>query len=244
MDVLLRFTTFCQQGLHAFASVPASLPLSLFLAGLAGSLMHCTGMCGPFVLAQVTSDARQRPADAYGEWQRLAGAALLPYHAGRLTTYAALGAAAGSVTALFVATSGFAWISAILLAVAAGLLIAQALGLAFGKDSPLSGPLTRLAAPLFLAHRLSGRFALGLVLGLLPCGLVYGALAAAAGTGHALDAALSMTAFGAGTAPALVSVGWLGMVLRRRLQATARWVAAPLLVANATVMLALASQRL
>ena len=98
--------------------------------------MHCVGMCGPFVMAQVVGDTRQRPTAAYGEWQRLAGAALLPYHLGRLTTYAALGAVAGSVTALFVATTGFAWLSASLLALAAAMLLAQALGLALGRGSP------------------------------------------------------------------------------------------------------------
>ena len=33
------------------------MPVSLFLVGLAGSLVHCVGMCGPFVLGQVMSDA-------------------------------------------------------------------------------------------------------------------------------------------------------------------------------------------
>ena len=95
-----------------------------------------------------------------------------------------------------------------------------------------------------MSYRPSARYALGLVLGLLPCGLVYGALAAAAGTGGMLDGALAMAAFGAGTVPALVAAGWLGLILRRRLQTTSRWIAAPLLVANATLMLALAGQRL
>jgi sulfite exporter TauE/SafE len=88
------------------------------------------------------------------------------------------------------------------------------------------------------------RYALGVVLGLLPCGLIYGALGMAAGTGSPVSGALAMASFAAGTMPALVAVGWGGVLLRRRWQGVARWTAVPLLVFNATLMLALAGARL
>ena len=53
-----------------------------------------------------------------------------------------------------------------------------------------------------------------------------------------------MAAFAAGTMPALVAVAWGGVLLRRRWQGVARWTAVPLLVFNATLMLALAGARL
>ena len=53
-----------------------------------------------------------------------------------------------------------------------------------------------------------------------------------------------MMAFGLGTAPALVGVGWLGLILRRQLHGVTQWIAAPLLAANGLIMLGLASQRL
>lgn len=243
MEAIFDFLALCRQGMTGWGVLPVSLPLSLFVAGLAGSLMHCIGMCGPFVLGQVAADAG-RATGGYGEWQRLAGAALVPYHLGRLTTYMALGAAAGAVTALFASTAGFGWVSAALLVVAALLMVLQALGLALGATSPWSGLVAGLARPLSLSRKPAGRYALGLVLGLLPCGLLYGALAAAAGTGNPYDGAIAMAAFGSGTLPALVGVGWLGLLLRRRLQGVARWVATPLLVFNALVMLSLASQRM
>lgn len=243
VDLITDFTALCRQGLHEMSLLPASLPLSLFLAGLAGSLVHCVGMCGPFVLGQVIADTGAATS-RYSEWQRLAGAALVPYHLGRLTTYTTLGALAGAVTALFVATTGFAWLSALMLAVAAVLMALQALGLALAATSPLSSLVSRLAAPFVSSSEPANRYALGLVLGFLPCGLLYGALAAAAGTASPLDGALAMAAFSLGTFPALVAVGWLGLILRRRLQGFARWIAAPLLIVNASVMLALAFQRL
>jgi sulfite exporter TauE/SafE len=81
------------------------------------------------------------------------------------------------------------------------------------------------------------------VLGLLPCGLLYGALAAAAGTASAAGGALAMAAFALGTVPALIAVGWAGLIVRRRLRGVTRWIATPLLLANALLLLALASQR-
>ena len=81
------------------------------------------------------------------------------------------------------------------------------------------------------------------MLGFLPCGLIYGALGAAAGTGSMPQGALGMAAFSLGTMPALVAVGWGGVLLRRRWQGIARWIAPPLLIVTALLMLALASQR-
>lgn len=243
VDLIIDLTALCRQGLHDLSLLPAGLPMSLLLAGLAGSLVHCVGMCGPFVLAQVIADTGSTTG-RYAEWQRLTGAALVPYHLGRLTTYTALGALAGVITALFVATTGFAWLSAVMLALAAILMVLQALGLALGATSPLSSLVSRLAAPFVSSSEPAKRYALGLVLGFLPCGLLYGALAAAAGTASAPEGAFAMAAFGLGTVPALVGVGWLGLILRRRLRGLRRWVAAPMLVASAFVMLTLASQRL
>ncbi|MBY0430344.1 MAG: sulfite exporter TauE/SafE family protein, partial [Rhodospirillales bacterium] len=46
---------------------------SLFLTGLVGSLSHCAGMCGPFVLSQVAARLESRPASRMREWHRLTG---------------------------------------------------------------------------------------------------------------------------------------------------------------------------
>jgi uncharacterized protein len=71
----------------------------LLLAGLAGSAMHCVPMCGPFVLGQVADRMAPVPAVRLCELQRVRGALLLPYHLGRITTYAGLGALAAAMGA-------------------------------------------------------------------------------------------------------------------------------------------------
>jgi sulfite exporter TauE/SafE len=243
MEFVFQTIGACRDGLVHIAAAPAGLILSLFLAGLGGSAVHCLGMCGPFVLGQVMADAEHIGPGAYGEWRRLGGAALVPYHLGRLTTYMALGGAAGGATALFASTAAFAWLSGLLLIAGAAFMLAQSFGLAAGAAAPQADMIKRLAAPLTSSRRPAARYALGAVLGFLPCGLIYGALGAAAGTGSGVQGALGMAAFSFGTMPALVAVGWGGVLLRRRWQGMARWIAAPLLVVTALLMLALASQR-
>ncbi|HZX85481.1 MAG TPA: sulfite exporter TauE/SafE family protein, partial [Reyranella sp.] len=99
-------------------------------------------------------------------------------------------------------------------------------------------------APLSMARSSAARYGLGVVLGFLPCGLLYGALAAAGGTGSPTDGALAMAAFALGTMPALIATGWGGLLVRRRLHERGKWIATPLLIGNAALMLLLASQRL
>jgi hypothetical protein len=244
MDIISRFLAMCGDGLMAAASTPLGLPAALLMAGLAGSLVHCAGMCGPFVLGQVMVDVERPQRQRHSEWHRLTGALLVPYHLGRFTTYTGLGALAAGVTAVFASLGIFNLLSAILLFAAAGLLLAQAFGMALNAASPATNLMARFAGPLSASHTPVARYGLGILLGFLPCGLLYAALAAAAGTGSVVWGALSMSCFALGTVPALVAVGWGGLIMRRHLRTVARWVSPPLLAGNALVMLALASQRL
>lgn len=229
--------------LHALTALGAGgtavLAGSLFLAGLAGGATHCAGMCGPFVIAQVTAGLVARPA-----LSRLAGGALVPYHLGRAVTYTGLGAAAGLVSGTVVHGAGFRAVLVGLLALGAVLMLAQAVAqlaaVLPAAPAGLAERVARAAAPLLADARGSRRFLLGLVLGFLPCGLLYGALAAAAATGSALGGAFAMAGFALGTVPALVGAGLAGAFFGRRFLPAARVIAAPLLVVNAAALAALA----
>jgi sulfite exporter TauE/SafE len=228
---------------------PAALERGLFLvpalllAGLAGSVVHCTAMCGPFVLGQVADGMARIPAARMCQAARLRGAALLPYHAGRLATYAALGTASGWIGGLPLPQV----VPAALLAIAASGFLLLALrrlqpGFAFAGPTIPSGPGWghRLAAMAGRIGQGRGRgLKLGLALGLLPCGLVYAALAAASASGPLLGG-LGMLAFGLGTVPALVVVGVLGHAVAQRWQSAANRAAPWVLAGNGLLLLALA----
>ena len=91
---------------------------------------------------------------------------------------------------------------------------------------------------------LGGGYLLGVALGFLPCGFLYAALAAAAASASAPGGALAMLAFGLGTIPALVVVGIAGQTAGQRWQRGMAMIAPVVLLANAVLLLLLASQHL
>lgn len=222
---------------------------SLFLAGLAGGGSHCVGMCGPIVLSQVTSRLEEIPASSMSEFSRLKGAALVPYHLGRMSTYALLGASAALLSGGIIQASGFKYFATGLL-ILAGLFFlgyaAKMLGLALpgfgssGKLGPLAGALSGLARPLF--HRPLGwrGYLLGVALGFIPCGLLYGALAAASSTADPLAGFLAMVVFALGTIPALLVVGFSGHIALGRWRGSMTWIAPVLLIVNGGFLLIMA----
>lgn len=231
------------------------LLLAMLTAGLVGSVVHCAPMCGPFVLAQVSDRLARVPAARLCERQRVAAGMLLPYHAGRLTTYAALGAAAAGSGEAIARLPMMGWLPGALLLTGAALFIAQAVrrlaprwhpfaGLAprGGAAGPAAGAIASLVRRIDRTRPVGG-FYLGVVLGFLPCGFLYAALAVASAAGGPARGALAMAAFGLGTVPGLAVIGIAGHAAGR---SWARLVAAagpPLLLFNATVLLALAWQR-
>jgi sulfite exporter TauE/SafE len=225
-----------------------SLIGALFLAGLVGGFSHCAGMCGPFVFAQMGARLESVPTGAMGEFRRLTGALLLPYHLGRATTYAAIGATAAFVTATVSALPVFRWLSAVLLVAAALFFLAQGLrGLGLihklasrGGQGWWARAIGRAAAR-FAADPTGARgFSLGLVLGFLPCGLLYGAVAAAAASANPFAGAIGMAAFSVGTVPSLVAVAYLGQLGVRRWRRAAAYVVPLVMIVNAGLLAHLA----
>ncbi len=194
--------------------------LGFFVAGLAGSL-HCIGMCGP-ILTAIAGVERRAEVTVNGrsvsQTARRAAGELLWYHAGRISTYALLGAVAGALGARLREALWLGHLQNWLGVAAGAMAILIALALLFRPAKTCGGvfesrgrsrPLTAIAALLrALAQQRSAaaRFLLGGIMGFIPCGLVYMMLAAVSATGDPLAAAMSMIAFGLGTLPALTGV--------------------------------------
>jgi sulfite exporter TauE/SafE len=191
-----------------------SIYLVFLAAGFAVGFGHCIGMCGPIVVSF-----------CLGLGDRNRFVPNLFYNAGRTVTYTILGGilgAGGSFTGVVVPIQGFQKGVMIL----AGVLIAV-MGLAMtgwaaiprifsSGFSPFQRFFNRFQK-LSGSSGAAGVFAMGLLLGLLPCGPVYTALLSSARVGMdtagpwqgALSGALVMLAFGAGTIPALLIIAGL-----------------------------------
>ncbi|HXZ01185.1 MAG TPA: sulfite exporter TauE/SafE family protein [Stellaceae bacterium] len=211
------------------------IALALFGTALVGGFAHCAPMCAPFVLLQL-------PGEAGGTRLRRLGGGLLPaYHLGRLTTYTALGAALGASGGALGLLAGTRWALAALLALAALGFLLQALKRVLppprrASGAALAAPLARLAAPLLRRRGGLAGYALGAVLGFLPCGFLYAALMAASATGSAAGGAVAMAGFALGTVPALAAVGLLGAGVLQRLRRRAAIAMTPILLLNAAAL--------
>ena len=189
---------------------PAALEFpAIFGLGLVSGL-HCLQMCGPIVLCYSLKLRREEAVRAH-----------LAYNSGRILTYMFLGAlagAAGGGLGMLGRMAGLA--SGARIFAGAAMLAAGVAMIGFFPKSGLvriqsRGRFSRLVSRLVLAPR--GKFALGLTLGFLPCGLVYAALLKAVETAAPAAGALTMLAFGTGTAAALLGMGFVASFAGLRL---------------------------
>jgi hypothetical protein len=165
--------------------------------GLIGSF-HCIGMCGPIVVAL--------PLKKHTFISKISGAIL--YNSGRVITYSALGIVFG-LLGRGIHLAGFQqWVS-ILLGIF--MIISVLFPFFFREKITISNLFSGFAARLIL--RLKKLFTdrsyfsllmIGLLNGLLPCGLVYVAIAGAINSGNLVSGALFMMLFGIGTIPLLL----------------------------------------
>jgi sulfite exporter TauE/SafE len=177
--------------------------LAAFSIGLLGSL-HCVGMCGPLALAL--------PIGVHSTSSFLSGRAL--YNLGRIVTYSLMGLIAGLLGQKIVFYGFQQTVS-----IAVGVLMIGA----FAFPALIGNRLARLSFLQTVANSVQQGFGrllrksslltmllIGMVNGLLPCGLVYVALAGSAMTGDPAKGALFAAVFGLGTFPMMFTVSIVG----------------------------------
>ncbi|MGC8523994.1 MAG: sulfite exporter TauE/SafE family protein [Acidibrevibacterium sp.] len=219
------------------------------MAGAVGSVAHCGPMCGPFVLGQVAGRLARVPATGLCERHRIAAGLVLPYHLGRISVYALLGALVAAVGVALAQVPWLARLGGIALVLAALLFADQAVRQWFPR-SGRAGSAQPRGVLAWLWRRASarrgrfGEFAVGAALGFLPCGFLYAALAVAAGSGAIWRGALAMAIFGLGTMPALIVVGIMGSAAGRAWESVLRAASPVMFAANALLLLILGGVRL
>jgi sulfite exporter TauE/SafE len=170
--------------------------LAAISLGFLGSF-HCVGMCGPIALSL--------PVSSTSRLKRFYGSLL--YNSGRLITYSLAGFLFGIFGRAF-AIAGWQHF----LSVSLGMLILCLIfipkisflrkntGTAFLYIEKMKSGLKRL----FHSQQVFSLLLIGILNGLLPCGLVYLGITGAISTANGIHGALFMFAFGLGTFPAML----------------------------------------
>lgn len=208
--------------------------LAIITAGIAMGMLgsfHCIGMCGPLALSL--------PLNNTSIFKKFIASFL--YNAGRVVTYTFIGLLFGLIGHSF-ALFGFQQILSIIIG---SLLL---LFLIFNqqiKKNQFSIPfinqffnsIRKQLGHLYKKNHFSTPFLIGVLNGLLPCGLVYMAVAGALATGHIYWSMLFMAAFGLGTLPVMWTLAFFGNYVSARLRTTIRSIQPYLLAVMACLLI-------
>lgn len=179
------------------------LCIAAFTMGILGSF-HCVGMCGPLALSLPLS-SNSRAAKLWGAFL---------YNSGRVVTYSCFGLLFGIIGQTAALFHFQQWLSII-----AGVLILLFIVLpakytmqqkAVSASNIFFTNIRKKLGTLFSKKTKSSLFTIGLLNGLLPCGLVYMAIAGALAAGNIKSSVLFMAAFGIGTLPLMWSITFFG----------------------------------
>jgi len=183
--------------------------------GIVGSL-HCIGMCGPIVVAL--------PLKNQSLLTKVLGAVL--YNSGRVATYGLLGVLFG-LLGKGIHMAGFQQWTSIILGIV--MIISVLFPFVFREKITIGNLLAGMASrlivrlkKLFVSRSYGSLLLIGLLNGLLPCGLVYVAIAGAINSGSVISGSLFMVLFGIGTTPLLLlatlASDAIGQRIRQKMQ--------------------------
>lgn len=171
------------------------------IMGIAGSF-HCAGMCGPILIAL---NAGNKGFNLFS--------GRVVYHGGRISMYIIMGILAGAVGKIL-NINGFQKQSAIV----AGIVMIVLVIVIYFKPSKMqfvtiySSGLKNIFRKYFGSKSMIALFLLGSANGLLPCGLVYMAMAGSIAAGSIVNSAIYMFLFGLGTLPMLFGISYLSSI--------------------------------
>ena len=203
---------------------------TVFLVAFLGSIGHCIGMCGGFIMAYSAAKVDR-------EWSKAhQSVAHFLYNIGRVVSYMIIGAAFGLMGKMFafsMASKGALFIFIGVLMVLMGLsLMGKLKFITYLESSGANSSLfRRLFRALITSKTLPSFFLLGMLNGFVPCGFVYFFAAFAAATASPLWGAVVMLVFGLATVPVLFTVGFFaGLAQKMRFREVAVQAAGALVI--------------
>lgn len=180
---------------------------SIIIIALLGSFGHCIGMCGGIVLAYTSTKVDSKWTKSKQSLSHIL------YSFGRITTYTILGAVfgyLGSILSFSKTSGGILLICTGILMILVGVSLSGKLKFLVSIEHSLSSMpwYQTLFKRLLKSNSLGSFYFLGLLNGLLPCGLVYMFAITASSTSSAFWGAFVMFVFGVCTIPATFSLAF------------------------------------
>ncbi len=229
--------------------------ITFFNLGFFGGFLHCTSMCSPFVIHQVSAKLSTENAERFFGTRKFLSLSLFPYHIGRITTYSIIGFCCSLFSSQIVSDQNFNFISGLLLIFASLFILLAILPkkwliaricniitiklVDLVKFLPFSGNFNDLFQKLFINTNIFKGFTLGVILGFLPCGLLYSAFAVAFTINEPLFALFGMIIFGIATVPALFLVGLTGFSFFKFSKFNIKFIARLVILINCVTILLL-----
>ncbi len=203
-----------------------------FFGGLTGGFTHCLTMCGPYVAcermcASKVCGTKKIIHSTTGRSATGHSATGLNYHLGRMTTYGFLGFFVAYLSKQIVTLPFWSLLSAIILAIAGVMFLINSLPDCKHSIFKTSGKLTYLR---------------GVLLGFMPCGLLYAALMMAAVLADPISGMIAMWIFTLGTVPALLIASFGAELLSIKWQNTMHNIGRGLMMFNGVTLLVMAAR--
>ena len=181
--------------------------ISIISIAFLGSFGHCIGMCGGIIIAYSSTKIE----DDWGKPKQ--ALAHILYSIGRILTYVILGAMFGFLGGVVMfnnIANGSLLILAGIFMLLAGLSLSGKIKFLTLIEHSMSSSswYKKMFRELLHTKSLMSFFILGMLNGLLPCGLVYFFAITAASTASPIYGAFVMLIFGLSTVPALFSLGF------------------------------------
>jgi sulfite exporter TauE/SafE len=173
------------------------------------SSMHCIGMCGPIALA-IPIIKKNFATTLFS---------MLAYNIGRIISYSTLGLVAGAIGAGFYNSINQRWFS-----VSSGIIIILWVLIPvlnpenwkWLRGNMLFSSLRSSIGKLLKKKSVPAILFIGMLNGLLPCGMVYIALAAAIAVGGVFNGGVYMFFYGLGTLPLMLILGFSWQMITPR----------------------------
>lgn len=246
MDHCHHATHSLEPIIDLFAIEGSGLIIAAFINGLAISLSHCMGMCGPFALMQLNLQLMPSPITQLTQTKKLRLALFMPYYLGKGVTYCFLTSLLYYVSDQLTETPAFHIVTGSIVLISGLFFATEALTritsshfkMKIGAFVYLTRWLTKLTNRFNLNTFKRNGLVAGVLLGFIPCGPLYATLTSIAMLSPSWHIALlAAGSFAIATIPGLFLTAYLGSYCISKWKRYFSWTYTFIMLLNASLLL-------